>query len=121
MQFFSIGFILFVLIKILVFFLSDDTLEKINETGPRDVIHMLALVQEDGMSESVCMQDLLREDLSIMMEVIDSEPAKITGQEDVDIAIARVAMERTLDVLSESTMTEAQCDIVGTEIISEFT
>ena len=120
LQLFTIGFILFVLIKILVFFLSDDTLEQINETGPRDVVHMLTFIQEDGMSEPVCMQDLLREDLSIVMEVTDSESAEVTGKEYVDIAIAWVAMEFALDVFPESTMTEAQCDIVCTEIVSEF-
>ena len=77
LQLFSISFILLTLIKILVFFLSDDTLEQINETGPRDVVHMLAFIQEDGMSEAVCMQDLLRENLPIVMEVIDSESAEV--------------------------------------------
>ena len=81
---------------------------------------MLAFFQEDGMSESVCMQDLFREDFPIVMEVIDSEPAEVTGQENVDIAIRRVAMELTLDVFPKSAMTVAQCDIVCTEIISEL-
>ena len=120
MQLFAIDFFVFELIKILVLFLPDDTLEQINETRPRDVVHMLSLVQEEGMSEAVCMQDLFRENLSIVMEVIDSESAEITGQEDIDITIAGVAMELALDVFSESTMTEAQCDIVCTEKISEL-
>ena len=55
-----------------------------------------------------------------MMEVIDSESAEITGQEDIDITIAGVAMELALDVFPESTMTVAQCDIVCAEIISEL-
>ena len=78
MQLFAIDFILFVLIKILVFFLPDDTLEQVNETGPRDVVHMLVLIHEDGMSEPVCMQDLFREDFSIVVEIIDSESAEVT-------------------------------------------
>ena len=78
MQLFTIGFILFVLIKILVFFLPDDTLEQVNETGPRDVVHMLVLIHEDGMSETVGMQDLFREDFSIVVEIIDSESAEVT-------------------------------------------
>ena len=55
-----------------------------------------------------------------MMEVIDSESAEITGKEDIDITIAGVAMEFALDVFPEATMTEAQCDIVCTEKISEL-
>ena len=78
MQLFAIDFILFVLIKILVFFLPDDTLEQVNETGPRDVVHMLVLIHEDGMSETVGMQDLFREDFSIVVEIIDSESAEVT-------------------------------------------
>jgi hypothetical protein len=39
---------------------------------------MLALIQKDGMSEPVCMQDLFREDFSIVVEVIDSESAEVT-------------------------------------------
>ena len=77
LQHFTIDFIIFCLIKILVFFLPDDTLEKINETRPRDVVDMLAFIQEDRMSEPVGMQDLLRENLSIVMEVIDSESAEV--------------------------------------------
>ena len=77
MQLFTIDFLVFILIKILVFFLPDDTLEQVNETGPRDVVHMLALIQKDGMSEPVCMQDLFREDFSIVVEVIDSESAEV--------------------------------------------
>ncbi len=122
---FAIDFIIFwlikILVEILVFFLPDDTLEQINETGPWDVVHMFALIQKNGVSKPVGMQDLLRENLSIVVEVIDSESAEVTWQEDVDITIAWVAMELALDVFPESTMTEAQCDIVGTEIISEFT
>ena len=121
MQLFAIRSFIVILIKILVFLLPDDTLEQIDETGPRDVVHMLAFVHKDGMSETVGMQNLLREDLSIVMEVINSESAEVTGQEDIDITIARVAMELALDVFPEATMTEAQCDIVCTEIISEFT
>ena len=120
MQLFTIDFLVFILIKILIFFLPDDTLEQVNETGPRDVVHMLALIQKDGMSEPVCMQDLFREDFSIMVEVIDPEPAEVTRQEYIDITIAGVAMEFALDVFPKSTMTEAQCDIVCTEKISEF-
>ena len=121
MQLFIIGFPVLGLIKILVFLLPDDTLEQIDETGPRDVVHMPAFIQEDGMSEPVGMQDLLREDLPIMMEVIDPESAEVTGQEDIDIAIAWIAMELALDVLPESAMTVAQSDIVCTEKISVFT
>jgi hypothetical protein len=77
LQLFTIAFLVFILIKILVFFLPDDTLEQVNETGPRDVVHMLALIQKDGMSEPVCMQDLFREDFSIVVEVIDSESAEV--------------------------------------------
>lgn len=73
----AICLIIFELIKILVFFPPDDTLEEIYETGPGDVVHLLTLIQENGMSETVGMKDLLREYLTIVVEVIDSEPAQV--------------------------------------------
>ena len=121
MLFLNIVFIISFLIKILLFFLPDDTLEKIDETGPRDVVHMLTFIHKNGMSEPVGMQNLLRKNLTIVMEIIDPESAEVAGQEDVDITIRWVAMELALDVFPEAAMTEAQCDIVCTEIISEFT
>jgi hypothetical protein len=39
---------------------------------------MLPFIQENGMSETVGMQDLFRKDLSIVMKVIDSESAEVT-------------------------------------------
>ena len=59
---------------------------------------MLARIKENGMGETVGMQDLFREDFSIMVEVIDPEPAEVTRQEYIDITIAGVAMEFALDV-----------------------
>ena len=120
LQLHSIDLIIFLLIKILVFFLPDDTLEQVNEAWPWDVVHMLARIKENGMGETVGMQDLFREDFSIMVEVIDPEPAEVTRQEYIDITFAGVAMEFALDVFPKSTMTEAQCDIVCSEKISEF-
>ncbi len=84
------------------------------------MVYMLSLIHEDGMCETVGMQDLLREDFSIVVEVIDPESAEVAWQKDIDITIARVAMKLALDVFPKSTMTEAQCDIVCTEKISEF-
>ena len=81
---------------------------------------MLSFFHENGMSETVGMQDLFRENLSIVMVIKDSESAEVARQEDIYISVAGVTMELALDVFPESTMTVAQCDIVGTEIISEF-
>jgi len=59
------------------------------------------------MSEPVGMKDLLRENLAIVVEVIDSEPAQVARQEYIDITIARVTMKLALDVFPKSAMTEA--------------
>ena len=75
------------------------------------MVYMLSLIHEDGMCETVGMQDLLREDFSIVVEVINPESAEVAWQKDIDIPIARVAMKLALDVFPKSTMTEAQCDI----------
>ena len=85
------------------------------------MVHMLPLIQEDGMSETVGMKDLFRKDLTIVMEVIDPESAEVTRQEDVYVSVAGVAMELALDVFPEATMAVAQCDIVCAEVISELT
>ena len=71
------SFVIF-LIKILIFSLPDDTLKEVYETGPGDMVHLLALIQEDRMGKTVRMQDLFREDFSIVVEVIDSESAEVT-------------------------------------------
>jgi len=41
------------------------------------MVYMLSLIHEDGMCETVGMQDLLREDFSIVVEVIDPESAEV--------------------------------------------
>ena len=41
------------------------------------MVYMLSLIHEDGMGETVGMQDLLREDFSIVVEVIDPESAEV--------------------------------------------
>ena len=42
------------------------------------MVHMLCRVQEYGVSEPMGMQDLLREDFSIVVEVIDSNSVELT-------------------------------------------
>ena len=76
-MFFTSDFFAIFLIEILISFLSDDTFKQIYEARPRDMVYMLSLIHEDGMGETVGMQDLLREDFSIVVEVIDSESAEV--------------------------------------------
>ena len=78
MKLFTSDFFAIFLIEILISFLSDDTFKQIYEARPRDMVHMLSLIHEDRMCETVGMQDLLREDFSIVVEVIDSESAEVT-------------------------------------------
>ena len=54
-ELFTSDFFAIFLIEILISFLSDDTFKQIYEARPRDVVHMFALIQKDGMSEPVCM------------------------------------------------------------------
>ena len=75
---------------------------------------MLAAIDENRMSETVGMQDLLRKNFPVVMEVIDPEPPQIAGKEDVDIPIARIAMKFALNVFTQPTMAVAKCDIVRT-------
>jgi hypothetical protein len=85
------------------------------------MIDILSLIQEYRMGITASTENLLSENLATMMEIVHPETTEVAGQEDEDIPVTRVAVELATDVFPESTMTVAECDILNTEIISEFT
>ena len=69
----------------------------------------------------VAMEYLFGQNFALVMEIVDANPMTVLGKEDVDVAVGRIAMKLTLDIVTQTRMAIAQSYRLTAEEIIETT